>query len=81
MNDEQKEKLKQVKEVFSELGAMHRLREEFRKIFETSDSEVRGLLNWADWLRDADSKFPNSCGTIIRWLGEITCMKKTIIFG
>ncbi len=71
LNDEQKEKLKQVKEVFPELGAMHRLREEFRKIFETSDSEVIGLLNLADWLRDADSKFPHTCGTIIRWLGEI----------
>ena len=25
----------------------------------------------ADWLRDATSKFPQSSGTIIRWLGEI----------
>ncbi len=71
LNDEQKEKLKQVKEVFPELGDMHRLKEEFIKTFEKRDSEVIGLLNLADWLRDATSKFPNSCGTIIRWLGEI----------
>ncbi len=50
---------------------MHRLKEEFRKTFENSHSEVIGLLNLADWLRDATTKFPNSCATIIRWLGEI----------
>ena len=66
LNDEQKEKLEQVKEVFPELGKMHRLKEEFRKIFENSNSEVIGLLNLADWLRDAASKFPSSCGTIIK---------------
>ena len=71
LNEEQKEKLKQVQKVFPELGDMHRLKEELRKIFETRDSEVIGLLNLADWLRDAASKFPNSCGTIIRWLDEI----------
>ncbi len=71
LNEEQKEKLKQVKEVFPELGDMHSLKEELRKTFETRDSEIIGLLNLADWLRDAASKFPNSCGTIIRWLGEI----------
>ena len=71
LNDEQKEKLKQVKKVFPELGDMHRLKEEFLKTFEKRDSEVIGLLNLADWLRDATSKFPKSCGTIIRWLGEI----------
>ena len=71
LNDEQKEKLRQVKKVFAELGDMHRLKEEFIKTFENRDSEVIGLLNLADWLRDATSKFPKSCGTIIRWLGEI----------
>ncbi len=71
LNEEQKEKLKQVQKVFPELGDMHRLKEELRKIFEARDSEVIGLLNLADWLRDATSKFPNSCRTIIRWLDEI----------
>ncbi|MDJ0632230.1 MAG: hypothetical protein QNJ34_03460, partial [Xenococcaceae cyanobacterium MO_188.B29] len=40
-----KEKLKQVQKVFPELGDMHRLKEELRKIFEARDSEVIGLLN------------------------------------
>ena len=71
LNKEQKEKLKQVKEVFSELGDMHSLKEELRKTLETRDFEVIGLLNLADWLRNAASKLPNSCVTIIRWLGQI----------
>ena len=71
LNEEQKEKLKQVREVFPELGDMHRLKEELRKTLENRDSEVIGLLNLADWLRDGTSKFPKSCGTIIRWFGEI----------
>ena len=76
LNDEQKEKLEEVKEVFPELGEMHRLKEEFRNLFENSNSEVIGLLNLADWLGDAASKFPSSCGTIIRWLDEIICYFK-----
>ena len=50
---------------------MHRLKEELRSIFEKSNSEVVGLLNLRDWLRDAASDFPHSCATIIRWFGEI----------
>ena len=48
LNDEQKEKLEQVKKVFPELGEMHRLKEKFRQTFEKSNSEIIGLLNLAD---------------------------------
>ncbi len=71
LNDEQSKKLEQLKEVFPELGEMHQLKERFRNIFERSDSEIIGLLNLADWLKDAATKFPSSCQTVIRWLGEI----------
>lgn len=71
LNDEQKEKLKQVQKVFPKLADMHQLKEELRKTFENRDSEVIGLLNLADWLRGAASKLPKSCATIIRWFGEI----------
>ncbi len=50
---------------------MHRLKELLRKTFQQSNSELIGLLNSSDWLRDATSDFPNSSATIIRWLGEI----------
>ena len=71
LNEEQKEKLKEVKKLFPKLANMHRLKEQLRNSFEQSDSELIGLLNLSDWLRDAASDFPNSSGTIIRWLGEI----------
>ncbi len=71
LNDEPREKLEEVKKVFPELADMHRLKESLRKTFENSNSEVIGLLNLADWWRDAASKFPSSCATIIRWFGEI----------
>ena len=71
MNDEQKEKLKEVKKVFPKLANMHRLKEQLRNSFEKSNSELIGLLDLSDWLGDAASDFPNSSATIIRWLGEI----------
>ena len=71
LNDEPSKKLEKVKEVLTELGEMHQLKERFRNIFEPSNSEIIGLLNLADWLKDAATKFPSSCQTVIRWLGEI----------
>jgi hypothetical protein len=40
-------------------------------IFESPKNWVEGLLSLSDWLKDAISVFPKSCGTIIRWIGEI----------
>ena len=71
LNDEQQEKLEQVKKLFPKLANMHRLKELLRNTFEQSNSELIGLLNLSNWLRDATSDFPNSSATIIRWLGEI----------
>ena len=47
------------------------MKEEFRQIFESPKDWVEGLLSLSDWLKDAISVFPKSCGTIIRWIGEI----------
>ena len=47
------------------------MKEEFRQIFEFLKNLVEGLLSLSDWLKDAISVFPKSCGTIIRWIGEI----------
>ncbi len=71
LNESQKEKLKEVKKLFPKLANMHRLKEQLRNSFEKSDSELIGLLNLSDWLRDAAKDFPHSSATIIRWLGEI----------
>jgi transposase len=50
---------------------MHSLKEQFRDIFETSSNWVEGLFSLGDWLKDAFDYFPQSFGTIRRWLGEI----------
>ena len=67
----EKYQLKSVKKVAPTLQKMHQMKEEFRQIFESSKDWVEGLLSLSDWLKDAISVFPKSCGTIIRWIGEI----------
>ena len=64
----EKYQLKSVKEVAPTLQKMHQMKEEFRQIFESSKDWVEGLLSLSDWLKDAISVFPKSCGTVIRWI-------------
>ncbi len=71
LSEEQKIKLNQVNKVSPLLGKMHRLKEEFRTIFEQSQDWSEGLLEIANWCAQAYSYFPKSCGTIRRWMGEI----------
>ena len=71
LTDQEKEKLESVKKVAPKLGKMHQIKEEFRQIFESNEDWVEGLFNLSDWLKNARSFFPKSCGTIIRWIGEI----------
>ncbi len=67
----EQEKLKEVKEILPELGKMQELKEEFRQIFEQSQDWEEGLLKLSDWLKDSAQYFPESGGTIRRWIGEI----------
>lgn len=71
LNEEQKEKLKEVYKTSAVLSKMHQLKEEFREIFENNSDWVSGLLELADWYKKAYSLYPKSCGTIRRWIGEI----------
>lgn len=64
-------KLEEVREVCPRLGIMHGLKEQFRKIFDTEQKSLEGLLEIADWLKEAYPYFPQSCGTIRRWIGQI----------
>jgi transposase len=72
LNEEQKEKLEEVKNLSPILAEMHELKEQFREIFETSKSWAEGSLRLLDWLLAAGDKFPHACKTIINWFGEIT---------
>ena len=71
LNERQEEKLKAVQEVSPILLKMHRLKEDFRQVFEQAESWSNGVLKLADWLHDALSYFPKSTRTIVRWFGEI----------
>ncbi len=71
LTETEQEKLKEVKKVAPDLGKMHQLKEKFRQIFEKSKDWVEGLFDLSDWLKNAAEYFPESGGTIRRWLGEI----------
>ena len=71
LNEEQKAKIVQVKDVSSTLKSMHKLKEEIRRIFEQANNWLVGLLKLGRWLSGAKKYFPDSQNTIIRWLDEI----------
>ncbi|GBE76013.1 hypothetical protein myaer87_32400 [Microcystis aeruginosa NIES-87] len=71
----QKLKLEAIKENLTNLKKMHELKEEFRKIYETSENPTEGLLSISEWLAKSSSVFTSvftkSCQTIRNWFGEI----------
>ena len=68
---DQKNKLAEVKAVSPTLNIMHRLKEEFREIFEKHQSWLDGLSQLGTWLSKAKKYFTDSYGTVVRWLDEI----------
>ena len=71
LNEEQKAKLEQVKEVSPTLKLMHELKEKIRMIFDETDDWLEGLFKLGSWLSNAKKHFPISQKTIIRWIDEI----------
>jgi transposase len=71
LNELQKTKLGEIEKILPELSAMHKLKESFRKIFESKQNWADGLFELCAWCKNAQLKFPDSCGTIRRWMGEI----------
>ena len=71
LNEEQKAKLMQVKDVSYTLKSMHELKEEIRRIFGQANNWLVGLWQLGRWLSGAKKYFPDSQNTIIRWLDEI----------
>jgi transposase len=67
----QRKKLKELKSVSSQLKIMHELKEQFRKILNKKQDWFEGLIDLGKWLSKAKEYFPNSYGTIVRWLDEI----------
>ena len=71
LNEQQKERLNDVREVSPILAKMHTLKEEFRDIFESTKSWGESIINLLDWMNNGLSYFPKSIGTMIRWFGEV----------
>jgi transposase len=71
LNEEQKAKLLQVKDVSPTLKSMHELKEKIRNIFEQANNWLVGLFKLGIWLSEAKKYFSASQNTIIRWLDEI----------
>ncbi|MHC5673458.1 ISL3 family transposase [Nostoc sp.] len=71
LNEEQINKLSEVKNVSPVLKEMHELKEKFRKIFNKTDNWYPGVFKLGMWLSKAKKCFPKSNNTIIRWFDEI----------
>ena len=71
LNEEQKAKLVQLKDVSPTLKTRHKLKEEIRRMFEQANNWLVGLWKLGRWLSGAQKYFPDSQNTIIRWLDEI----------
>ncbi len=50
---------------------MHRLKEGFREIFESTKNWAEGTLKLLDWMVESSVFFKQSCGTIKRWFDEV----------
>jgi transposase len=71
LNEEQKIKLIQVKEVSFILKVMHELKEKIRTIFNKTNNWYTAVFKLGIWLSKAKQYFPNSNNTFIRWFDEI----------
>nr|WP_246605352.1 transposase [Sphaerospermopsis torques-reginae] len=71
LNDEQKIKLNQVKQVSPSLKIMYELKEKIRRIFDKTQDWLKGLYKLSIWLLRARDHYPTSHNTIVRWLDEI----------
>jgi transposase len=70
--EKERKKLEEVYKVSPKLGEMHKLKEEFREVFEKNTEGNEGLFALSDWIKKAMAYFPKSCQTMRRWIDEIT---------
>ena len=71
LNEKQKIKLFQVKNVCPTLKIMHELKEDFRQVFDKTTNWLKALFKLGQWHKRAKKYFPDSGNTIIHWLDEI----------
>ncbi|MEG3864768.1 MULTISPECIES: ISL3 family transposase [unclassified Microcoleus] len=72
LKEKQKSKLMSVKKVCPRLAIMHKLKEEFRQIFENRKTNwLRALLRIGSWQQRAKKYFSSTVNTITNWIEEI----------
>ena len=59
--EKERKKLEEVYKVSPKLGEMHKLKEEFREVFEKNTEGNEGLFALSDWIKKAMAYFPKSC--------------------
>lgn len=70
LSETQRDKLAEVKAVAPQLAQMHQQKEAFRKLFD-GDNSTQAILDFLDWMMDAQTLYRSSVGTMSRWFGEI----------
>jgi len=58
--EKERKKLEEVYKVSPKLGEMHKLKEEFREVFEKNTEGNEGLFALSDWLKKAMAYFPKA---------------------
>ena len=71
LNEEEKEKIEEVKKVAPFLGEMYEEKEKLRAIYEQEISSDEAFYKLIEWTENAYKYFPKSCKTISRWIDEI----------
>jgi transposase len=71
LNDEEKEKLKELEKVVPELIAVYEAKEKLRDIFDSQITSDQAFWQLGEWTESFYKYFPKSCQTIKRWIDEI----------
>lgn len=71
LNEEEKEKIEEIKKVTPFLGEMYEHKEKLREIYEEKISSDEAFYKLIEWTGKAHKYFPKSCRTIRRWIDEI----------
>jgi len=78
LNEEQVDKLIEVKKASPILKTMHELKEKIIKIFNQTNDWYTAVFKIGMWLSKAKKYFPKSNNTIIRWLVSEACPEGTL---
>ena len=71
LNDDEKEKLKELEKLVPELIAVYQAKEKLRDIFDSEITSDQAFWQFIEWTESFYKYFPNSCQTIKRWIDEI----------